>query len=72
MQKRQCGMRRLFAFFFFFFTTIFQKQTSNDQLTQGNLLKWTLLNENQNIKLFYGLSFDTQFFLQWKKVAMAT
>ena len=33
----------------FFFATFFQKQASNDHLTQGNLLKWTLLNEKQNI-----------------------
>ena len=65
----------------FFFATFFQKEASNDHLTKGNLLKWTLLNEKQNIcsvhgavtfENTYGLSFDTQLFLQWKKVATTT
>ena len=38
----------------FFFATFFQKQASNDHLTQGNLLKWTLLNEKQNICSLHG------------------
>ena len=31
-----------------FFATFFQKQVSKDHLTQGNLLKTTLLNEKQS------------------------
>ena len=38
----------------FFFGIFFQKQASNDHLTQGNLLKWTLLNEKQNICSLHG------------------
>ena len=37
-----------------FFTTFFQKQASNDHLIQGNLLKWTLLSEKQNICSIHG------------------
>ena len=32
----------------FFFATFFQKQTSKDHLTLGNLLKTTLFNEKQS------------------------
>ena len=32
----------------FFFATFFQKQTSKDHLTQGNLLKTMLFNEKQS------------------------
>ena len=39
---------------FSFFATFFQKQASNDHLTQGNLLKWTLSNEKQNICSLHG------------------
>ena len=38
----------------FFFATFSQKQASNDHLTKGNLLKWTLLNEKQNICGLHG------------------
>ena len=43
-------MRRLFAYFSRFANIVlwycfFQKQVSNDHLTQANLLKLTLLNE---------------------------
>ena len=38
----------------FFFGTFFQKQASNDHLTKGNLLKWTLLNEKKNICSLHG------------------
>ena len=60
MQKPQCGMRRLFAYFSRFANIVlwyrfFQKQASNDHLTQANLLKWTLLNEKQNICSQYGV-----------------
>ena len=51
MQKLQCGMRRLFDYFSRFINNflcyIFQKQASKDHLTQGNLLKTTLINEKQ-------------------------
>ena len=59
MQKPQRGMWRLFAYFprfvnIFLCYCFFQKQASNDHLTQGNLLKWTFLNEKQNICSQYG------------------
>ena len=54
--------RDLFTFFCYFF----EKQTSKDQLTQGHLLKTTLLNEKQSNleKEMYGnISLNSQFFL---------
>ena len=51
MQKPQCGMHWLFEYFLRFvknFICFFEKQVSKDDLTQGNLLKTTLLNEKQS------------------------
>ena len=69
MQKPQCGMRWLFdnfsGFVKNFICNIFQKQSSKDHLTQGNLLKTTLLNEKQNNleKEMYGnISLCSQYF----------
>ena len=48
-----------------FFATFFQKKASKDHLTQGNLLKTTLLNEKQNNleKEMYGnISLCSQYF----------
>ena len=69
MQKPQCGRRWLDDYFSRFVKNflcyVFQKQASKDHLTQGNLLKITLLNENQSIleKEMYGnISLYLQYF----------
>ena len=50
-----CADYLLFLRFYnIFLCYVFQNQASNDHLIQGNLLKWTLLNEKQNICSLHG------------------
>ena len=69
MQKPQCGMRWLFDYFLKFVKNslyFFQKQASKDHLTQGNILKTTLLNEKQSNlekEMYWNISLYSQHFL---------